>query len=291
MGERLSGEGLPGRRRGHPGGTVLGSAPAGPDAGFEARIAAALRGYGADGVDPEAERRAVAAFRAARASGQRPARTRRRDDWRPGRPRRARLSVRTTLSVFLASLALGGVAFAAIGSPGFAGHDDGGGTGQRPARPPVSTAPRQQAAEPAGTASAAPSGRPDRPATAQDLRAHCRAYEQVRGRGKALDSTAWQRLVVAAGGEDDVAGYCAARAAGSARPTSPARTGRPDNGTGNGAGDGTGNGADSGSGNGSGNGAGSGTAGGSGDSSGNKATTGGSSGQKAAGPDRADGKN
>ena len=260
MGERLSGEGLPARRRGHPGGTVTGFAPAGPDTAFEARLAAALRGDGTGGVDPEAERRAVAAFRTARDTGQWRARTRRRDDWRPARPRRARLSVRTTLSVFLASLTLGGVAFAAIGAPGFAGHDDGG-TGSRRTRPPVSTAPRQQAAEPAGTASAAPSARPHHPATAEDMRAHCRAYEQVRGQGKALDSTAWQRLVIAAGGEDDVADYCAAQTARPGRTTSPARTSHPDNGSDN---NGTGNG------------------------SGNKARNSGSSGQKTAGPKRAD---
>ncbi|MEW2256120.1 hypothetical protein [Streptomyces sp. NPDC047869] len=270
MGERLSGEGLPARRRGHPGGTVLGSAPAGPDAGFEARIAAALRADGTDGVDPEAERRAVAAFRTARDSGQRPARTRRRDDWRPGRPRRARLSVRTTLSVFLASLTLGGVAFAAMGSPGLAGPDDGG-TGPRRTRPLVSTAPGQRAAEPAGTASAAPSARPHHPATAQDLRAHCRAYEQVRGRGKALDSTAWQRLVVAAGGEDDVADYCAAQLARPARTTSPAQPSHPDNGTGGGSGNGSGNG----------------TGNGSADGTGNNTRNSGGSGQNAAGSKRA----
>ncbi|MFF8947204.1 hypothetical protein ACF09I_00235 [Streptomyces sp. NPDC014940] len=283
MGERLSGEGLPARRRGHPGGTVLGSATAGPDTGFEARIADALRGGGADGVDPEAERRAVAAFRTARDSGRR-ARTRRRDDWRPGRPHRARLSLRTTLSVLLASLTLGGVAFAAMGSPGFAGHDDGG-TGPRRTRPPVSaqntagTTDRHRTAEPGGTVSAAPSARPDHPANAQDTRAHCRAYEQVRGRGKALDSTAWQRLVLAAGGEDDVADYCAARLASPARTPSPARTSTPGNGTGNGTGN-VNNGATNGATNGTGNGATNGT----GNGADNSARNGGGTGKKAAGP-------
>ncbi|MGW4439070.1 hypothetical protein ACWELO_25470 [Streptomyces sp. NPDC004596] len=272
MGERLSGEGLPARRRGHPGGTVLGSATAGPDTGFEARIAAALRGDGADGLDPEAERRAVAAFRTARDSGRR-ARTRRRDDWRPGRPHRARLSLRTTLSVVLASLTLGGVAFAAMGSPGLAGPGDGG-TGPRRTRPPVSaqntagTTARHRTAEPDGTVSAAPSARPGRPANAQDTRAHCRAYEQVRGRGRALDSTAWHRLVLAAGGADGVADYCAAQLASPARTPSPARTSHP----GNGANNGTGNGANSGTGNGANSGA------------DNSARNGGSTGKKAAGP-------
>ncbi|MDX3645646.1 hypothetical protein [Streptomyces sp. MB09-02B] len=77
-------------------------------------LAAAVRaGAPADSVG---EARAVAAFRAARESGGRTARTRRRDDWRPNARRRVHLSVRTTLAVLLASLTLGGVAFAAIGS-------------------------------------------------------------------------------------------------------------------------------------------------------------------------------
>ncbi|GHI05446.1 hypothetical protein AQI88_22610 [Streptomyces cellostaticus] len=207
MGERHSGNGLPGRRHGHPGGTVLGPGPDGQDAGFEARFAAALRRDGmADGVDPEAAQRAVAAFRVARDSGAHRARTRRRDDWRPRKPRRARFSVKTTLSVFLASIALGGVAVAAIGS---AGHQ-GGGDGRR-AQPSAST-PQRSAAQPGVTApGAAPAARPDHPATAKDTLAHCRAYEQVQGRGKALDATAWQRLVTAAGGEKKVAAYCAAQ--------------------------------------------------------------------------------
>ncbi|WNZ09076.1 hypothetical protein [Streptomyces sp. 11x1] len=77
-------------------------------------LAAAVR---ADApADSAGEARAVAAFRAARESGGRTARTRRRDDWRPNARRRVQLSVRTTLAVLLASLTLGGVAFAAIGS-------------------------------------------------------------------------------------------------------------------------------------------------------------------------------
>jgi hypothetical protein len=47
--------------------------------------------------------------------------------------------------------------------------------------------------------------------TAADTEAQCRAYEDVEGRGKAMDATAWQRLVTAAGGERNVAAYCAAR--------------------------------------------------------------------------------
>ncbi|WP_030806597.1 hypothetical protein, partial [Streptomyces sp. NRRL F-2799] len=150
MGERHSGDGLPGRRHAHPGGLVAGPVPTGADAEFEAGFAAVLR---PGAVDPEAEERAMAAFRTARDSGAHRTRTRRRDDWRPRQERRARLSLRTTLSVLLASLTLGGVAFAAIGSAGPEGHVGGG--DRRPAHPSAS-APGQPAAEPAATASVVP---------------------------------------------------------------------------------------------------------------------------------------
>ncbi|WP_199819149.1 hypothetical protein [Streptomyces sp. FxanaA7] len=107
-------------------------------ASVDSLLAAAVRGGASD--DRAGEARAVAAFRAARESGGRTARTRRRDDWRPNARRRVQLSVRTTLAVLLASLTLGGAAFAAIGS---AGHGDKGAeresgeyqNRERPARP------------------------------------------------------------------------------------------------------------------------------------------------------------
>ncbi|MEV6052668.1 hypothetical protein [Streptomyces sp. NPDC052107] len=224
MGERHSGDGPFRRRRAHPGGTL--SAPDHAhgghyyggradedraDSGFEARLGAALR---ADGVDTEAERRAVAAFRAARATQTSRTRTRRRDDWRPATPRRARLSLKSTLSVVLVSLTLGGVAFAAIDAA--SGTDGRPGT-SRPAHPPTRTPNRPTApgtsAGAAGAGSGAPATRPHPPATARDTVAHCRTYERAGDRGGALDSTAWQRLVRAAGGEDEVPVYCAAQVA------------------------------------------------------------------------------
>ncbi|MFF0220756.1 hypothetical protein [Streptomyces sp. NPDC004629] len=229
MGERHSDDGPPGRRRAHPVGAVPGPRPADQDAALEARFGTALRPEGA-GLDPEAERRAVAAFRAARDTGAHRARTRRRDDWRPGAPRRARFSVKATLSVFLASVALGGLAVAAIASAGSpAPHGEPGpGTphpttetherpasrpapsARRPVTSPGATRPAPASPAPADPAATGPAAaRPDRPAT--DTLAHCRAYEQVKDRGKALDATAWQRLVAAAGGADKVAAYCAAR--------------------------------------------------------------------------------
>ncbi|GAB2860717.1 hypothetical protein GCM10027074_29790 [Streptomyces deserti] len=229
MGERQSDGGLPGRRRVHPGGPVSGArrttGPYGTGSGsrrtidtadLEALLVASLI---RDGVDAEAELRAVAAFRAARDAGApQEARTRRRDDWRP-RERWAGRSLKTMLSVLAASLTLGGVAVAAIGAAGSA-TDDTGDDGKRPH--PATSAPGRSAGTPSDDGTASPP--PGRPAPAQDTEAHCRAYEQVGSRGKALDATAWQRLVAAAGGEKNVAAYCSeqlARAVDGAKPGKP----------------------------------------------------------------------
>jgi hypothetical protein len=226
MGERQSGGGMPGRRRVRPGGTASGH-PAGArgvldDAALEALLAAAIR---VDGVDAEGERRAVAAFRAAREAGVHQARTRHRDDWRPREQRGLARSVKATLSLFVASLALGGVAVAAIGSAGSSSDDDG----DDKIRPtaPATSAPERSAAPSSGEASA--SGPSDRPDAAQDTEAQCLAYEQVKERGNALDAAAWQRLVTAAGGEEKVAPFCADQLAGTpatSRPT-PSTPARP----------------------------------------------------------------
>jgi hypothetical protein len=187
--------------------------PASEVPALEVLLADAVRGR-AD--DTEAQARAVAAFRAARDGGAHAARTRRRDDWRPREQRRVGRPVKATLAVLLASVTLGGVAVAAIGSSSDDDNEDHGRAGIRPS----SSAPGRSASEaahpgapeapdssaPGTSAQADPSGHPTQ---AQDTEAHCRAYESVKGRGRALNSTAWQRLVEAAGGEDKVAGYCA----------------------------------------------------------------------------------
>ncbi|MFJ3305892.1 hypothetical protein ACIPSA_22740 [Streptomyces sp. NPDC086549] len=179
-------------------------------AALESVLAAAMR---AGDLDPQAEQRAVAAFRAAHSAGAHRARTRRRDNWRPAAERRARRPVKLTFGVVFASLALGGVAVAAIGSAG--PSTDGSGTGRGTAHPSAVAPDR-----PGGAASSASSGGPasrNGSARAKDTEAHCRAYEQIKGHGKALDATAWQRLVAAAGGKDKVAAYCSeqlARATG-----------------------------------------------------------------------------
>lgn len=182
-------------------------------------LAAAVRGGATAGSEGEA--RAVAAFLAAREEGPRTARTRRRDDWRPNARRHLQLSIRTTLAVLLASLTLGGVAFAAIGS---AARDDNGTGGDHggqdrqprtsdgaPARPGPPNVPRT---DPSTS---------DRPDAAGETEADCRAYEkktESNGKGAGL------RCPAAAGGERD-----------EERTSPPGKADRPDsNGNGNGNG-------------------------------------------------------
>ncbi|MFF7352201.1 hypothetical protein ACFZA1_06060 [Streptomyces filipinensis] len=223
MGERLSRDGVPVRHRhAHPGPTGPGPSGTYDCAALETALAAALR---TDHLDAEAEQRAVAVFRAAtQGAGARRTRTRRRDDWRPAEERRVRRPVRLTFGVAFASLALGGVAVAAIGS---AGSPEGGAGAGRKTAHPSAVAPHQ----PGGTASPASSGGPvpaGRPSLGQDTEARCRAYEQAGRHGRALDATAWQRLVATAGGKDQVAAYCSEQLArATAEPRGPAGMGRP----------------------------------------------------------------
>ncbi|MFF4348166.1 hypothetical protein [Streptomyces sp. NPDC001530] len=228
MGERHSDGGPSDRRVAHPaspaseGHALEARAPeaTAPDVtAIEVLLAAVMRGHG---TNAEAEARAVAAFRAARDSGVHAARTRRRDDWRPREQRRVGRSLKATLAVLLASLTLGGVAVAAIGSSSDDDGDDQGGSRTQPS----SSAPDQSASEATepGSGSSAPSasaqaGASAHPSQAQDTEARCRAYEEVKGRGQALNSTAWQRLVTAAGGEDKVAAYCAEQLGEDTEPT------------------------------------------------------------------------
>lgn len=216
MGERHSDGGAPDRRVAHPASrssdepafevprTPASQAPASDLPDLEVLLAAAMRGRA---NDAEAEARAVAAFRAARDDGAHAARTRRRDDWRPREQRRVSRSLKATFAVLLASLTLGGVAVAAIGSSSGDDADDRGKSGTHPS----SSAPDRSAPEPgdSGLSASAQADHPAHPTQAQDTEAHCRAYESVRGRGNALNSTAWQRLITAAGGEENVAAYCA----------------------------------------------------------------------------------
>ncbi|MFE5395121.1 hypothetical protein ACFQ9U_11195 [Streptomyces sp. NPDC056568] len=184
--------------------------------GTEGLLAAVLRD---ERVGAEGERRAVAAFRAALdARPGRAARTRRRDDWRPRRRCRARRASRAVLSVLLASLTLGGVAYAAIGGsgplPGGAGPDR-----VRPTAGPDGTAERRTADPlpavplPARTASRASAPADPGATTAPDTEADCRAHQRPRERGKAPDAAA----------------HCAGRRGGQSTPSTasgPAAPGR-----------------------------------------------------------------
>lgn len=242
MGEHQGDGGPPGRRHAHPpgagsgpgevrgagGDSWTGGGARDGDASVEAVLVAALRG---GAVDAAGEQRAVEAFRAARDGGAlRAARTRRRDDWRPRRRPRARRSVNATLALLLAGLTLGGVAVAAIGS---AGSPDAGPGGGRPTGPSSgsSAAPRDVrppgGSHPPGGPTTPGGATPDRPATARDTVAHCRAYEQIEHNGKALDATAWQRLVTAAGGKEYVAAYCARRLAARQPEAQPSQARQP----------------------------------------------------------------
>ncbi|MFC9292315.1 hypothetical protein ACFT0E_37685, partial [Streptomyces sp. NPDC057052] len=180
MGERMSGGEDVHRRHAHPDRPVPGDD--GGHARVEALLARALRDTSGGA---ERERQAVAAFRAARDAGAHRARTRRRDDWRPRGQRHTVRSLRATLSVVLASLTLGGVAVAAIGSAGSpADTADGAGRGTSSA-----STPDGRRAGSAATPSSGAAADRDRPPSAEDTEAHCRAYEQVAGRGRAMDAS------------------------------------------------------------------------------------------------------
>jgi hypothetical protein len=229
MGERHSDGGASDRRVAHPAGPVspetVREATVLDVTALEVLLAAAVRGRAAD---PDAEAQAVAAFRAARDGGAHAARTRRQDDWRPREQRRVSRSLKATFAVLLASVTLGGVAVAAIGTSSDDDRDDRGRRGtQTSSSTPDRSAPDATGSDfspsaapgstaPGASAQADPSGHPSQ---AQDTEAHCRAYESVKGRGNALNSTAWQRLITAAGGEENVAAYCAEQLGEATEPT------------------------------------------------------------------------
>jgi hypothetical protein len=222
MGDRHSDGGAFARRSAGANGPVPDADSRITSTGLESALGDALR---VDTFSRPAEQQAIAAFRAARDAGVHAgARTRRQDDWRPRRTP-TRRSVKTTVAVFLASLTLGGAAMAAIGSPGSSGkpHNDGPGHGNPSAT--VAQAPPASAAATPSKPGTAPSK--SRPLTAKDIEAHCRAYPSVKGRGKALSSSAWQRFLAAAGGADNVAAYCAGRLSGTEADGTGKASGQP----------------------------------------------------------------
>ncbi|MEV6050155.1 hypothetical protein [Streptomyces sp. NPDC052107] len=217
--ERLSGEGHRPEDARRLGTTTERDAPSGLDVIAE-RIGEALRRQPVDG---SAEQAALAAFRTARTANDKAVRTRRRDDWRP-RTRTQRWA-RGGALVLAAGTLLGGVAVASVGVvDGARHHHAPEAVTSHSTRRPATSTPGEQGSPSTG-AGTAPTAFPSRPATAKDIQAHCRAYERIKGRGHALDATAWQRLVRAAGGERQVPGYCAqlTGAADDAPPT-PTKT-------------------------------------------------------------------
>lgn len=213
--EPLSGEAHHPKAAPRPGHTTERDDTSGLDSDSTAgRIGEALR---RQPVDDSAEQAALAAFRSARTASDGALRTRRRDDWRP-RTRRQRWARGGALTL-VPSLLLGGIAFASIGVVDDSGrhHTPQADTSHGTARPP---APGEQDSPITGSGTA-PTASSSPPGTAKDVEAHCRAFENVKDRGNALNSTAWQRLVRAAGGEQQVAAYCG-QLTGSGHEATPA---------------------------------------------------------------------
>jgi hypothetical protein len=153
---------------------------------------------------------------------------------RPPRRRRAGLAA----VVLVGAVVTGGVAAAATGrlpapvrdaarsilapvddrTPPAPPGSSGSPPGQAATGGPMSTDP--QGSPPSGTTPRGPASTAAGPAAGQNLEGLCRAYLAGQGgeQGKRLDATAFQALARAAGGEDEVAGYCARLLPGEAKP-------------------------------------------------------------------------
>ncbi|MFE1953273.1 hypothetical protein ACFW9D_22725 [Streptomyces sp. NPDC059524] len=173
-------------------------------------------------VSKDGEQAALAAFRAARAADSGALRTRRRDRWGPV-TRRQRWT-RTGALTVAASTLLGGIAVASIGVVTQARHHASDVRSSSSSLPSHGPDRGQQTPMPT-TTGAPPTASPSHPGGAKDIEAHCHAFEKGKGRAHALKVPAWQRLVRAAGGEQQVARYCA-RLTGSTNDTqsAPAKT-------------------------------------------------------------------
>ncbi|MFE0130564.1 hypothetical protein ACFWY6_03045 [Streptomyces sp. NPDC059037] len=139
--------------------------PSGGERALDALLGDAVR---AGDVDPDAQGRAVTAFRSARDAGAHRTRTRRRDDWRPRLRRRGLGALRAAAGAALASLLLGGVAIASIGTLDQEAPAPPKKTSD-PTRPsPAAPSPRPSAPSKAPTPRAEPSDRPSGKAKADD---------------------------------------------------------------------------------------------------------------------------
>ncbi|HEY9332652.1 MAG TPA: hypothetical protein VIS09_31125 [Streptomyces sp.] len=200
-------------------------------------------------LSPAAEEKALQAFRTAHEEGMHAAQLwwrRGRDDWRPADERRRARSLKALLAGVVMAAALGGVAVAAGG--GAISLPFGGGAEPKPGQN-APTAPGageesvrdgrwgrapQRSTRPSPPVSQESSG--ERPDTAQDTVARCRAYlTAAEGRDKASREAATSRLAEAAGNREAVPGYCEQLLAGGqqrktgANPAekSPERPGNP----------------------------------------------------------------
>ncbi|MFG2640531.1 hypothetical protein ACGFYP_06090 [Streptomyces sp. NPDC048370] len=194
---------------------------------------------GDDPVDREGASRALAAFRTARDTGLHASRpTRRRDDWTPSPRRRGSArSLKAALAGLFASVTLGGVAIASGSLPGPFQDSPTPAPALAPEARGSSPVPGPSTAVPQDPSTSGVPGRPDAPTALLDPKereALCRSFEkrefEKRESGKresekrelekkdgARGSQAWQRLVRAAGGEENVSGYCGP--AGGAAPS------------------------------------------------------------------------
>ncbi|MFM9500285.1 hypothetical protein ACKI1Q_42785 [Streptomyces galilaeus] len=214
--EQLSGEAHQPRAAPRLGHLTEGDGASGLDRTAE-RIGEALRRQAGD---DSVEQAALAAFRSARTASDGAPRTRRRDDWRP-RTRTQRWARGGALTLVSGTL-LGGIAFASIGVVDSGRqHPPQADAGHSTPRPSTPAPGEQDASSPrSGTA---PAASPSHPGNLKAVEAHCRSYAKVKARGHAMNATAWQRLVQAAGGEQHVAAYCA-QLTGPADQATPAPT-------------------------------------------------------------------
>lgn len=215
--EQLSGEARRPQAAPHAGATTE------PDGAFDLdslaeRIGEALRQHP---LDTDAEQAALTAFRRTRPRQDGALRTRRQDDWRPRTPKQR--WARGSALTLAASTLMGGIAFASITGVGSTQHHaPEARTSASPHRTPATGPGRQRS--PSTGPGTTPTPSPSHPDTAQEIEAHCRAYEKIKSRGQALNATAWQRLLRAAGGEQQVAGYCARLAGSDATTPMPSKT-------------------------------------------------------------------
>lgn len=174
---------------------------------------------------PRTPEHVLAAFRAARDEHALSLPTRPVDDWRAAEPPRRRRWIRAGAGALVGGVLLGGVAMATGAIPSPSEKPTPSPPSQASSPSPVSSSPT---AEPkSGTEPSAPPAGDDkrtaeRPPTAKDEAAHCRAYGKPAQTDTPADSAVRQRLEEAAGSPAKVASYCAAVLARSTRtPVDP----------------------------------------------------------------------